>query len=128
MCSQNYWRVAFANASESDIIWAMSRKQGRVHVVRVRKTHVDKQGCQREYVSAYLRRTYRDGDTVRNETVANLSMLPPEAVDAIEATLKGTRLVPVGEVVAITRPPSRRWRTSWACPRCCGRRAGHATS
>ena len=51
---------------------------------------MDKQGRQREYVSAYLRRTYRDGDTVRNETVANLSMLPPEAVDAIEATLKGT--------------------------------------
>ena len=54
-------------------------------------------------MSAYLRRTYRDGATVRNETVANLSMLPPEAVDAIEATLKGTRLVPVGEAVTITR-------------------------
>jgi hypothetical protein len=81
----------------------MSRKQGRVHVVRVRKTHVDKQGLRREYTSAYLRRTYRDGTAVRNETVANLSMLPPEAVDAIEATLKGTRLVPVGEAVTITR-------------------------
>jgi len=81
----------------------MPRKQGRVHVVRVRKTHVDKQGRAREYVSAYLRRTYRDGDTVRNETVANLSMLPAGAIDAIEATLKGTRLVPVGEAVTITR-------------------------
>src|SRR6476619_5761660 len=81
----------------------MSRKQGRVHVVRVRKTHVDKQGRRREYTSAYLRRTYRDGTAVRNETVANLSMLPPEAVDAIEATLKGTRLLPVGEAVTITR-------------------------
>ena len=82
---------------------AMSRKQGRVHVVRVRKTHVDKQGRRREYTSAYLRRTYRDGTAVRNETVANLSMLPPEAVDAIEATLKGSRLLPVGEAVTITR-------------------------
>ena len=81
----------------------MPRKQGRVHVVRVRKTHVDKQGRRREYTSAYLRRTYRDGTAVRNETVANLSMLPPEAVDAIEATLKGTRLLPVGEAVTITR-------------------------
>src|SRR5258705_8335301 len=85
------------------MILAMPRKQGRVHVVRVRKTHVDKQGRRREYTSAYLRRTYRDGDTVRNETVANLSMLPPEAVDAIEATLKGTRLVPVGEAFTIPR-------------------------
>src|SRR6187455_3291989 len=82
---------------------AMSRKQGRVHVVRVRKTHVDKLGRRREYTSAYLRRTYRDGTAVRNETVANLSMLPPEAVDAIEATLKGSRLLPVGEAVTIIR-------------------------
>ena len=64
---------------------------------------MDKQGRRREYTSAYLRRTYRDGTAVRNETVANLSMLPPEAVDAIEATLKGTRLLPVGEAVTITR-------------------------
>ena len=85
------------------MIQAMPRKQGRVHVVRVRKTHVDKQGRRREYTSAYLRRTYRDGTAVRNETVANLSMLPPEAVDAIEATLKGQTLVPAGSEFAITR-------------------------
>jgi hypothetical protein len=64
---------------------------------------VDKQGQRREYTSAYLRRTYRDGATVRNETVANLSMLPPEAVDAIEATLKGQTLVAAGSEFAITR-------------------------
>jgi len=81
----------------------MSRKQGRVHVVRVRKTHVDTQGGRRQYVSVYLRRTYRDGTAVRNETVANLSMLPTEAVDAIEATLKGKRLIPAEEAFAITR-------------------------
>ena len=85
------------------MIAAMPRKQGRVHVVRVRKTHVDKQGQRREYTSAYLRRTYRDGATVRNETVANLSMLPPEAVDAMEATLKGQTLVAAGSEFAITR-------------------------
>ena len=64
---------------------------------------MDKQGRRRDYTSAYLRRTYRDGTAVRNETVANLSMLPPAAVDAIEATLKGARLVPVAEAVTITR-------------------------
>ena len=85
------------------MIHAMPRKQGRVHVVRVRKTHVDKQGQRREYTSAYLRRTYRDGPAVRNETVANLSMLPPEAVDALEATLKGQTLVRAGSEFAITR-------------------------
>jgi hypothetical protein len=85
------------------MILAMPRKQGRVHVVRVRKTHVDKQGQRREYRSAYLRRTYRDGPAVRNETVANLSMLPPEAIDAIEATLKGQTLVPAGTEFSIVR-------------------------
>src|SRR6478609_8316238 len=69
------------------MILAMPRKQSRVHVVRVRKTHVDKQGRRREYTSAYLRRTYRDGTAVRNETVANLSMLPSEAVEAMAHTL-----------------------------------------
>ncbi|MGO8767962.1 IS1634 family transposase [Mycobacterium sp.] len=81
----------------------MPRQQHRVHVVRVSKTHVDKQGRRRQYASAYLRRTYRDGPAVRNETVANLSMLPPEAVDAIEATLKGQTLVPAGSEFSIVR-------------------------
>ncbi len=64
---------------------------------------MDRQGQRREYTSAYLRRTYRDGTAVRNETVANLSMLPPEAVDAIEATLKGQTLVPAGSAFSIVR-------------------------
>jgi Transposase DDE domain len=85
------------------MIQAMPRKQGRVHVVRVRKTHVDKRGRRREYTSAYLRRTYRDGGTVRNETVANLSMLPAEAVAALEATLKGQTLVSAGSEFSIAR-------------------------
>ena len=79
----------------------MPRKQGRVHVVRVKKTHVDKQGGERVYESVYLRRTYRDGAKVRNETVANLSMLPAEAVAAVEATLKGQQLVPAGSEFSI---------------------------
>jgi hypothetical protein len=44
----------------------------------------------------YLRRTFRDGSKVRNETVANLSMLPPEAIAALEASLKGQALVVAG--------------------------------
>jgi hypothetical protein len=64
---------------------------------------VDKQGRRRDYESAYLRRTYRDGAKVRNETVANHSMLPPEAVEAVEATLKGHTLVPAGSEFAIVR-------------------------
>ncbi len=74
----------------------MRRSNGKAHVVRVRTSHVDKQGKRRDYESVYLRRTYRDGGRVRNETLANLSMLPEAAVAAIEATLKGQTLVPAG--------------------------------
>jgi hypothetical protein len=63
---------------------------------------VAKSGEQRVYESVLVRRTYRDGGKVRHETLANLSALPGEAVAAIEATLKGERLVPAGQAVTIT--------------------------
>ena len=82
----------------------MSGSSGKVHVVRVRKTgYVDKQGRRKDYTSAYLRRTYRDGGTVKNETVANLSALPDHVIDLIDAGLKGQHLVPAAEAVTITR-------------------------
>ena len=76
---------------------------GKVHVVRVSKTgYVDKQGRRKDYSSAYLRRTYRDGGTVKNETVANLSALPGHVIDLIDAGLKGQQLVPAAGAVTIT--------------------------
>ena len=81
----------------------MSRGSEKVHVVRVRKTHVDKHGHPRQYSSAYLRRTYREGKRVRNETVANLSALPEHVIDWIDAGLKGEQLVPAGSEFTITR-------------------------
>jgi hypothetical protein len=64
---------------------------------------VDKQGNRRDYSSAYLRRTYREAGQVKNETVANLSALPEQVIDLIDAGLKGQQLVPAGEAVSITR-------------------------
>jgi hypothetical protein len=82
----------------------MTQAGGKVHVVKVTKTgYVDKQGRRRDYSSAYLRRTYRDGGKVRNETVANLSALPGHVIDLIDAGLKGRQMVPAGEAVTITR-------------------------
>jgi hypothetical protein len=85
------------------MLLTMPRGRGKVHVVKVRRSHVDKQGQRRDYESVYLRRTFRDGAKVRNETVANLSMLPAQAIDAIEATLKGQTLVPAGAEFTIVR-------------------------
>src|SRR2546421_12047185 len=80
----------------------MGQQPSAMHVARIRGSHVDRQGRRRDYESRYLRRTYRDGGKVRHETLANLSGLPEQAVDAIEAALKGTPLVPAGHAGAIT--------------------------
>ncbi len=81
----------------------MTQTGGKVHVVRVSKTgYVDKQGRRKDYSSAYLRRTYRDGGKVKNETVANLSALPGHVIDWIDAGLKGQQLVPAAGAVTIT--------------------------
>jgi len=81
----------------------MGKPGGAVHVVRVRKSHVDKRGQRRDYQSAYLRRTFREDGKVRNETVANLSALPAHVVDWVEAGLKGQSLVPADQAATITR-------------------------
>jgi hypothetical protein len=80
----------------------MTARSGAMHVARNRRAYVAKSGERRVYESVLVRRTYRDGGKVRHETLANLSALPGEAVAAIEATLKGERLVPAGQAVTIT--------------------------
>jgi hypothetical protein len=81
----------------------MVARSGAMHVARNKRTYVAKSGEQRVYESVLVRRTYRDGGKVRHETLANLSALPAEAAAAVEATLKGQRLVPAGQAVTITR-------------------------
>jgi hypothetical protein len=84
------------------MIVGMAQQAAAMHVARIQSGYTDKQGRRRDYESRYLRRTYRDGGKVRHETLANLSGLPEQVVDAIEAALKGTALVPAAEAVTIT--------------------------
>jgi hypothetical protein len=81
----------------------MAAGSGAMHVARNKRTYVAKSGERRVYESVLVRRTYRDGGKVRHETLANLSALPAEAAAAVEATLKGQRLVPAAHAVSITR-------------------------
>jgi hypothetical protein len=78
----------------------MMEQPAAMHVVRIKSRHTDRQGRERQYESRLLRRTYRDGGKVRNETLANLSKMPDRIVDAVEAALKGEVLVPAGEAAA----------------------------
>jgi len=75
----------------------MAGQPTAMHVARTRSGCTDRQGRRREYEPAYLRRTWRDGGTVRHETLANLSGLGEQTVALIEAALKGAPLVPAGQ-------------------------------
>jgi hypothetical protein len=49
-----------------------------------------------------LREGYREGGKVRNRTLANLSALPMDQVEALRAVLRGEQLRPIGELFEIT--------------------------
>ena len=69
-----------------------------MHVVTIRRRHGE-----REYASTLVRRSIREGKRVRKETVANLSRLPAEAIEAVRRALAGETLVAAGEAFAIER-------------------------
>jgi hypothetical protein len=57
----------------------------------------------REYTATLLRRSYRQDGKVKKETLANLSHLPPEAIDAIRRVLAGETLVNAQDAFEIER-------------------------
>jgi hypothetical protein len=75
----------------------MMDQPAAMHVARIKSSHTDKQGREREYESRLLRHTYREDGKVRHKTIANLSKMPEAVVDAVEAALKGAVLVPAGQ-------------------------------
>ena len=93
-----------------------------MHVARIKSSHTDKQGREREYESRLLRHTYREGGKVRHKTVANLSKMPEAVVDAVEAALKGEILVPAGQaaVTVASSQPHGHVAAAWAMARSLG--------
>jgi hypothetical protein len=69
-----------------------------MHVVTIKRRHGE-----REYESTLVRRSIREGKRVRKETVANLSRLPAEAVEAVRRALAGETLVAAEDAFAIER-------------------------
>ena len=76
----------------------MAEKRGAMHVAKISRRHGD-----REYVSHLVRRSIRDGKRVRHETIANVSKLPAEAIEALTLALRGVLLLPAGEAFQIER-------------------------
>lgn len=77
---------------------AMARRSGAVHVARIVSRHKG-----REYVSHLLRRSYRDGDKVRHETVGNISHLPEEVIGVVRRALAGETFVAASDAFEIER-------------------------
>ncbi|MGH3594160.1 MAG: IS1634 family transposase, partial [Pseudonocardiaceae bacterium] len=70
----------------------------------MRSRHTVASGETREYESPLLRRSFRRPDgTVGKQTVANLSMLPTAAVDAIESVLRGKTLIDADAALSVRK-------------------------
>jgi hypothetical protein len=69
-----------------------------MHVATITRRHGD-----RVYESHLIRRSVRDGKRVRHETIANVSKLPPAALDALRRALAGQTLVAADEAFDVER-------------------------
>jgi hypothetical protein len=76
----------------------MARSVGAMHVATIKRRHGD-----RVYESHLIRRSVREGKRVRHETIANVSKLPPGALEALRRALAGQTLVAAGEAFAVER-------------------------
>lgn len=77
----------------------MPRRGGQAHVATIKTK--GKGG--KEYTSYLLRRSYREGGTVRHENLGNLSHLPLPIIEAIRKMLHGRVLVDLEESFEIER-------------------------
>jgi hypothetical protein len=74
-----------------------------MHVETSRSHQILKDGTERVYERHLLRRSYRDGVKVRKETLANLSHLPDEAIEAVRLVLAGRTVIDAGAGLEVTR-------------------------
>jgi hypothetical protein len=74
-----------------------------MHVETSRSHQVLKDGTERVYQRHLLRRSYRDGGKVRKETLANLSHLPDEAIEAVRLALAGKTVIDADAGLEVTR-------------------------
>ncbi len=76
----------------------MPSRTGAAHVVTTTRKYKDQ-----VYRTHLLRRSYREGGTVKNETLGNLSHLPEPLIEVIRRSLQGETFVPFGQAFEIIR-------------------------
>jgi len=82
---------------------AVPRRGGAMHISTTRRHYVGADGAERTYEAHLLRRSVRVGKTVRHETLANLSHLPAELMEALRDVLSGKTLLVAGEGLELVR-------------------------
>ena len=75
----------------------MPSRTGTAHVVTTTRKYKDQ-----VYRTHLLRRSYREGGTVKNETLGNLSHLPDALIEIIRRSLQGESFVPLAQAFEIT--------------------------
>ena len=75
----------------------MPARSGNAHVVTTTRKYKD-----RVYRTQLLRRSYREGGRVKNETLGNLSHLPDALIEIIRRSLQGESFLPVAQAFEIT--------------------------
>lgn len=76
----------------------MPARTGTAHVVTTTRKYKGKVYC-----THLLRRSYREGGAVKNETLGNLSHLPDYLVEIIRRSLQGETFVPLAQAFEISR-------------------------
>ena len=79
----------------------MPARSGSAHVVTTIRKYKD-----RVYRTHLLRRSYREGGTVKNETLGNLSHLPEPLIEIIRRSLQGETFVPLAQAFEVVRSPA----------------------
>jgi hypothetical protein len=71
----------------------MASRTGSIHVATTRRVYKDK-----TYETHLLRRSYREDGKVKNETVGNISHLPPHLIELLRRGLRGEQIIAQGDV------------------------------
>ena len=79
------------------MLCVMPSRTGAAHVVTTTRKYKDQ-----VYRTTLLRRSYREGGSVKNETLGNLSHLPDALIEIIRRSLQGETFVALGEAFEIT--------------------------
>lgn len=75
----------------------MPARTGTAHIVTTTRTYKGK-----VYRTHLLRRSYREGGSVKNETLGNLSHLPESLIELIRRSLQGETFIALGEAFEVT--------------------------